>query len=204
MRAIPAATKANIISLLKNEHSIREISKRTGVSNATVCRIRKKCTKELVHKLSPGRPRVLSLHQERNLVRMVSSGKWSNAEKANYFLKVDYGVDLTTKCIRNSLKRNGLHSYVKQKKPFLSKIHRMKRLKFARRYKTWTAEDWKKIIWTDESKFNVFGSKGRQYYWKRQDGKFRDSHVKATMKYGGGHIMVWGSMTSQGTCHKKN
>src|SRR5687768_14181578 len=148
MKAIRDRVKKNIISLLKNGHSIRQISARVGVSRSTVSRIRRTCLKDYKYPLLKGRPRVLSVHQERNLVRNVLSGQWSNSVKANYFLNADYGINLSCRSVQLALRRNGLSSYIKRKKPFLKKIHRQKRLAFARKYKKWTSTEWQKIIWS--------------------------------------------------------
>ena len=33
--------------------------------------------------------------------------------------------------------------------------------------KDWRMDDWHKVVWSDESKFNVFGSDGRVYIRRR-------------------------------------
>ena len=68
MKAIPTAVKNNVIFLLKLGHSIRKISRKVGVSNATVCRIRKMCSNELTSHAQNGCSRDLSFLQEKNLV----------------------------------------------------------------------------------------------------------------------------------------
>ena len=69
---------------------------------------------------------------------------------------------------------------------------------FTKKYRNWTVEDWKKIIWSDESKINIYGSDGRNYYWKRPGEQLQLHHIKPTVKFGGGSIIVWGCITSQG------
>ena len=32
----------------------------------------------------------------------------------------------------------------------------------------WTMTDWNKIIWSDESEFNLFGSEGRRYVMRME------------------------------------
>src|SRR5689334_8206089 len=123
MKAISEAVKKNIISLLRSGRSIRKISSTVGVSNSTVQRIRKKITKELPCKHLPCSPRLLSSQQERHLVRMVSSGQWSNASKAKLLLKSEYKINLKVNSIRSILKRNHLRSYIKKRKPLLRKSH---------------------------------------------------------------------------------
>ena len=87
---------------------------------------------------------------------------------------------------------------IKQKKPYLKPEHQQHRLEFAKKYKNWTYEDWSKIIWSDESKFQVFGSDGKQYYWKRTGESLKSHHIKPTVKFGGGKVMVWGCFTFRG------
>jgi hypothetical protein len=71
-------------------------------------------------------------------------------------------------------------------------------VRFAQKYKDWTADDWKRVVWSDESKFQLFGSESRQYCWKKPGEPLQDAHVQPTVKHGGGNIMVWGCFTSHG------
>ena len=58
---------------------------------------------------------------------------------------------------------------MKKKKPLLSITHRKRRLAFALKYQHWTVEDWKRVIWSDETKINRIGSDVQEYVWKRKD-----------------------------------
>jgi hypothetical protein len=57
---------------------------------------------------------------------------------------------------------------VKKKKLLLSVRHKKVRLAFAQKYREWTVEDWKRVIWSDETKINRFGSDGREWIWKQK------------------------------------
>ena len=57
-----------------------------------------------------------------------------------------------------------------EKKKKISKKHVQARLKFAKEHLEWTAEDWKRVLFSDESKINRFNSDGRSWTW------FRDSN----------------------------
>ncbi|CAJ0903419.1 7260_t:CDS:2, partial [Entrophospora sp. SA101] len=59
-------------------------------------------------------------------------------------------------------------------------------------------EDWRKVIWSDESKFMIFGSDGRELCWKDPKSPLRPQHVKPTVKFGGGSVMIWGCFGSFG------
>jgi len=42
------------------------------------------------------------------------------------------------------------------------------------------------------------GSDGHEWVWKKSGGGITEQHVKKTVKYGGGSLMIWGCMTAQG------
>ena len=73
------------------------------------------------------------------------------------------GKTLNPQTVRRGLKQVGMKSVVKTNRPFLSKRHRKERMDFAIAHKDWTVEDWKRVIWSDETKINRFGSDGRKW-----------------------------------------
>lgn len=77
-------------------------------------------------------------------------------------------------------------------------MHRKKRLAFALKYQNWTVEDWKRVFWSDETKINRIGSDGKQWVWKQAGQGLIAREVQATVKFGGGNIMVWGCMGWEG------
>jgi hypothetical protein len=101
---------------------------------------------------------------------------------------------VTTQTVRNVLKKHSYKAVVKKKKPLLSAVHKRRRLAFALKHQNWTVEDWKKVIWSDESKINRIGSDGRQWIWKGVGEGLIEREVEGTVKFGGGNIMVWGCM----------
>ena len=56
---------------------------------------------------------------------------------------------------------------VKRKRPLLSAKHRKAHLNYAHAHKDWTVEDWKRVVWSDETKINCLGSDGHKWVWKR-------------------------------------
>ena len=84
---------------------------------------------------------------------------------------------------------------MKKKWPLLSRRHRKERMDFAVSHKEWTLEDWKRVVWSDETKVNRLGSDGRKWVWKQVGEHLNDRLVEGTKKFGGGSIMVWGCMS---------
>ena len=54
-----------------------------------------------------------------------------------------------------------------KQKHLLSKCYRRERLDFALSHQDWTVDDWKCVIWSDETKINHIGSDGRKWAWKK-------------------------------------
>jgi hypothetical protein len=72
-------------------------------------------------------------------------------------------------------------------------------LKWALEHANWTVEDFKRILWTDETKINRIGSDGKVYVWKKRGEAVSDRTTTPTVKHGGGNnLMVWGCMDWNG------
>uniref|UniRef100_A0A4W5R3Q5 Potassium voltage-gated channel, subfamily H (eag-related), member 1b n=1 Tax=Hucho hucho TaxID=62062 RepID=A0A4W5R3Q5_9TELE len=50
----------------------------------------------------------------------------------------------------------GLHGRIAAKKPLLKDTNKKKRLAWAKKHGQWTLDRWKSVLWSDESKFEVF------------------------------------------------
>jgi len=85
-----------------------------------------------------------------------------------------------------------------RKKPFLTARHMKARLRFAQQHKDKPLEFWRKILWSDESKFNLVSSDGPTKVWRRQGEAYKLSCMRGTVKFGGGNVMVWGCMAYNG------
>jgi transposase len=91
-----------------------------------------------------------------------------------------------------------LKAAVKVKKPLLQPRHVRQRHEFAIKYQHWTEHDWFRVIFSDETKINRLGSDGRVWVWKKTGAALTEQHVKGTVKFGGGNLMIWGCMTAHG------
>ena len=127
-------------------------------------------------------------------MRLLNRQKSSNAAVVGRGLRAQ-GLCVNDATVRRSFRQQGLRAKVQKKKPLLTKRHCQMRYRWAKASQSCGTEDWSHIIWSDESKFNDFGSDGRQWCWKSPTEPLRDCHVQPTIKHGGGSIMVWGCMS---------
>ena len=68
----------------------------------------------------------------------------------------------------------------------------------AKKYKNYTLENWKKVLFTDESQFVIHGNKRRLYVGRRHGERLLNQCLKSTIKHGGGNIQVWGCFSFSG------
>lgn len=78
------------------------------------------------------------------------------------------------------------------KKPWISKKNVKARLEFARAHKDWSVGDWGRVLWSDESKFNLFSSDGIRYVRRPLGQRNNPKYQIPTFKHGGGSVMTWG------------
>lgn len=177
--------------------SNRKTAERAKVSRGTVNRI----ASQLIHDGKTnkgGRPKKLTEREKAFCVRKIRTGGNQNAVEVQKCLKSELDVNVTAQTVRNCMKEAGLCAFKKPNKPYLSKKNIRHRLAWGRAHLDWTIEDWKRVVFSDETKINRFGSDGNMYGWKSRDEALQTRHVRQTVKHGGGNIKLWSCITSQG------
>ena len=146
-----------------------------------------------------GRPPKLTDRTRRALVRNVTKcPKITLEELRRTAAELRESVHGTTS-ISRTLHKSGLHGRVARRKPLLKGGHKKSRLKFARSHMEDTATMWKKVLWSDETKIELFGPNAKRYVWSKPNTAHRPECTIPSVKYGGGSIMLWGCFSSAGT-----
>ncbi len=70
---------------------------------------------------------------------------------------------------------------------------------FAEDKQTRYMDNWNHVLWSDETKINLFGSDGVKRVWRQPDEEYKDNCVLPTVKHGGGSVMVWGCTSAAGS-----
>ena len=86
-----------------------------------------------------------------------------------------------------------------RRKPLLSKRHMAARLEFAKRHLNDSQTIRNKILWSDETKIELFGMNARSCVWRRPGTAHHLENTIPTVKHGGGSIMLWGCFSAAGT-----
>jgi len=101
--------------------------------------------------------------------------------------------------IKRHLHLAGIHGRRPRKEPLLKKCHKIRPLEFAKELIEEGDGYFKKILWTDESKIELFPKNGLAYVWRHDGDAFKEDYLVPLVKHGGGSIMIWGCFSSAGT-----
>ncbi len=109
------------------------------------------------------------------------------------------GQPVSAQTIRPTRHQIGLHGCCPRRKPLLKMTHKKARKQFAEDKQTKDVDYWNHVLWSDETKINLFGSDGVKRVWWQPGEEYKDKCVLPTVKHGGGSVMVWGCMSAAST-----
>ncbi|KAH6925737.1 hypothetical protein HPB50_009273 [Hyalomma asiaticum] len=102
--------------------------------------------------------------------RIVEAGR-RNPKMTAKEIRNDLGLTASTQIVRERLHVGGFRSRVVAMKSFVSSRNRVKRLLFAQEHRSWTVEEWRNVIFTDESTFTSKWDQ-QQRTWRTQGTRF--------------------------------
>ncbi|RYG96157.1 hypothetical protein EON65_54840, partial [archaeon] len=105
---------------------------------------------------------------------------------------------ISARTARRMLHRKGLHAMHMIKKPLLTREHKRRRLEFARTHRDWTVEQWKQVIFSDETVIPARSSDSHRVKWTKPAHGLNPKLVVPTVQGGGIAIMVWGCISTYG------
>lgn len=194
MRKIPNSKLQDITSRLANGQSTRKVAADLAIGKSTVSRVQNSLKIDLPRQKG-GAQKKLSQADVRQMIRTLVKNEAKTAVELTRLMNRDRTDKISVQTVRRALVANGCRARTKKKKPQLVARQRLRRLLWAEKYKNWTVEDWKRVIWSDEKKFNRLCSDGILYYWSIDKNAMADAGIEQTLKFGGGSVMVWGCFT---------
>jgi transposase len=107
-----------------------------------------------------------------------------------------YKEDISVYTIRRALRKVGLRSCIARRKPLISEKNKKKRLQWALEHQDWTIQDWKCVVWTDESTFTQFQDQTLRV-WRLPSEEFNLLCISPTVKHSPSR-MFWGCFSWYG------
>jgi transposase len=138
-----------------------------------------------------GRPKEISEATEQAVISSVAKDR-NGREKSSEILAYEAGISHSS--VLRILHKHGLVIAKPSWKPGLTEAARLKHLKFCIDHQYWTLEDWKAVIFTDETAVVLGHRRGAIRVWRT----VADSHDRTCIRRrwkGFSDFMVWGCFT---------
>jgi len=145
----------------------------------------------------PGRPKKITPRDSRAVKRIFQQNRRTNLKEIKDQFTTSTSKKIGLNTIRRHLHEIGFHGRVGVRKPLVTKKNQVKRLNWAKERQKWD-DEWSDIIWSDESKFELFRGDGRRWVWRRPHEKYDVKCLIPTTKSGQDGVMVWGCFTKHG------
>ena len=161
-----SAAEEVIFALRTQGMSQKGVAAWVGCSQSTVSRILKKDFPAPVS--NGGRPKMTSPQDNRTLKRIAHSNRFKSTTSITHLWNDTMTSPVSRSTTYRQLRFHGFSNQISCTKPLLSWKQKKKHLQFAQKYSKWMVEDWKQVIFSDESKFVMgYGNKG-PHVWRQK------------------------------------
>ena len=192
--------KTAILELRTAGLSQRKIAKQLGYSNSTISEFLRRydASGDLNRKSGSGGIKKSSEEDDAVLEQLSLQDRFRTANELRKDWKDRTGVNVSKSTVNRRLISLNLPAMKPKKKPLLDEGQRRRRLAFAMRYRHWTARDWKRVIFSDETWMELFGHQGKRFVWRRPGEEMLPECLVKTVKHPA-KIMCWGAIAPNGT-----
>ncbi len=178
-------------------YSSQVIADKLGRDKRTIQRFLNKYRKSGSHERATGSGRKRATTPR--VDRLIKRAAVQDRRICSTEIKERLGLQVSERTVRNRLREMGLKSYWSCKKPFISSSNRRKRLAWAKEHLAWTSDQWKSVLWSDESPF-LLRFAGRARVWRFHNERYSPQTTVATVKHDK-KINVWGCFSFAGVGH---
>ena len=183
-----------VISLRENARwSWRQIGRELRIDPRTASRIYHRYNQYSTpsNRKRTGRPPIFDDEEKARLVAFITRD--SRTRRLSWEairIEMDYACD--PKAVRNVMISLGYHKRVPRTKFNVKPDNKPKRVAWCQARLHWTKEEWKRVIWTDESSFSTAGFGHRPWVIRKADEEYHPDCVDLKFHSGRKSKMVWG------------
>ena len=135
---------------------------------------------------TPGEDRYLrTLHLRNRFLTVTSSAATALGRRISVFT------------VARRLRAAGIRPYRPFRGVTLTRLHRQNRLHWTRRVQRWRRQDWQRVLFSDESRFNLFNADGRIRVYRRRGERLAPNCIQEVQPFGGGSVMVWAGICGE-------
>ena len=193
MSRLTSDQRERAIGMSQMEATNSHIARTLGFSRQTIINLfrRFQQTGRTADRPRSGRPRVTTPQEDR-YIRVL--------HLRNRFLTMTstattaLGHHIHRNTVMRRLRAAGIRAYRPFRGMSLTQQHRLNRLRWARTVRRWQRRNWLRVLFSDESRFNLFHADCRVRVYRRRGERIAPACVQEIHPFGDGGIMVWGGI----------
>ena len=194
------ATRAQIVTLKSLNYPNSYIQETCHVSKSTVKRVYQRALSRGFQASGPvlsqhvkdgprsGRPQKQETYKD-EVVEKVRKDRYGR-EKSCEQIAFELEGKISATTVWRILRAAGMRKTKPTRKPGLTKAMRQARLKFCKDHEDWTLEDWKNVIWSDETSVLLGSRRGGYLIWRGPREAMTKSCIRERWK-GYAEFMFW-------------
>ena len=157
IRELSEFERGQIIAHHNDGLSQRKIAEKMKCSRCAVQTTLKRfmATKDVKTAQRSGRKKCTTSCEDRSLIRQSLRNRRKTSSELAAEFNEETDAKISARTVRRRLVDHGLRGCKARKKPFISETNKKKCLQWAKNLSEWTREQWSKVIWSDESNYEV-------------------------------------------------
>ena len=145
-----------------------------------------------------GRKKSTTSNEDRYLFSLMKKDRSKSSRQLASEWNLSNGKSVSPRTVRRRLFKAGYKSYAAKRKPYRKPSHCSSRLSFAEKCSDCNFNDWKNVIFSDESHFEVANRKNRSYIRFLPSESDKAFCFRSRVQDRGGSVSAWGAMTAKG------
>lgn len=200
---LPAELRWRAIGRLEAGQRQTDVARWLNVSPSVVHRLWRQfqTTDSASRRFSQGRPTATTSADDRYLTLCARRNRTATPTQLLSSLAAATGRLVSTSTVRRRLHGGGLYARRPATCVPLTSRHRRDRLQWARQHVHWTPDQWRAVLFTDESRFSLQSDSRRYLIWREPGTRYHPSNIRERDAYGRGSVCVWGGISLGGRTH---
>ncbi|GFV87561.1 transposable element Tc3 transposase [Trichonephila clavipes] len=189
-------TASRIIGNLEEGHSVTSVAAEFGIAHSIVSRLWRQfqTTGTAIRGFSSGRPRGTTPADDRYIVLRARRNRRQTAGEIASHTTHATGRSLSHFTMARRLHGGGLFVRRPVRCVPLTPAYRRRRSLWCREHQNWRDNEWGRVLFTDESRFNLSSDSHRILIWRERGSRNHPSNIIERDRYGGRGVRVWGGI----------